>query len=77
MCAKILKTVDINQVWYKKDVSLSAKSRGKMIMNKIIGLAVLLFCLSGCVGIMMLFIIRLATWMWKEVVRLWRLGRVI
>ena len=49
MCAKILKTVDINQVWYKKDVSLSAKSRGKMIMNKIIGLAVLLFCLSGCV----------------------------
>ena len=49
MCAKILKTVDINQGWYKKDVSLSAKSRSKVIMNKIIGLAVLLFCLSGCV----------------------------
>ena len=49
MCAKILKTVDINQGWYKKDVSLSAKSRSKVIMNKIIGLAVLLFFLSGCV----------------------------
>jgi hypothetical protein len=48
MCAKILKTVDIIQGWYIKDVSLSVKSRRKMIMNKII-VAVLLLCLSGCV----------------------------
>ena len=48
---KEIRVDEINNdiVIFAKDVSLTAKSRSKVIMNKIIGLAVLLFCLSGCV----------------------------
>ena len=48
MCAKILKTVDINQLQHKKDVYLLLNQDIEKIMNKIIGLAVLLLCVCGC-----------------------------
>lgn len=48
MCAKILKTVDINQLQHKKDVYLLLNQDIEKIMNKIIGLAVLLLCVFGC-----------------------------
>ena len=48
MYAKILKTVDINQLQHKKDVYLLLNQDIEKIMNKIIGLAVLLLCVCGC-----------------------------